>query len=118
MEKQIPKNKKIYFVSDIHLGLPPREKSLAREKLLIKWLNEIQKDAFEIYLLGDIFDYWFEYKKVVAFDKDYDGDKGFVTDVLKNMNLKNNKIYITKYTFKTFQFSRCYSDSIKIIFFP
>ena len=62
---QIPQNKKIYFLSDAHLGLPPREKSLAREKLLVQWLEEARKDAYEIYLLGDIFDYWFEYSKVV-----------------------------------------------------
>jgi UDP-2,3-diacylglucosamine hydrolase len=58
-------NKKIYFVSDAHLGHPPREKSLDREKLLVKWLGEIQEDAHSIYMLGDIFDYWFEYRKVV-----------------------------------------------------
>jgi len=62
---QIPENKKIYFLSDAHLGLPPREKSLYREKLLTKWLEEVRKDAHSIYLLGDIFDYWFEYSKVV-----------------------------------------------------
>ncbi len=62
---QIPVDKKIYFLSDAHLGLPPREKSLHREKLLVKWLEEVRKDAHSIYLLGDIFDYWFEYSKVV-----------------------------------------------------
>ena len=59
------KNKKIYFASDAHLGLPTYEKSLEREKLFVKWLDEIKKDAQEIYLLGDIFDFWFEYKKVI-----------------------------------------------------
>ncbi len=62
---QIPENKKIYFLSDAHLGLPPHEKSLEREKLLTRWLDEIRKDAHSVYLLGDIFDYWFEYRKVV-----------------------------------------------------
>ncbi len=62
---QIPRNKKIYFLSDAHLGLPPHEKSMNREKLLIQWLEEVRKDAHSIYLLGDIFDYWFEYSKVV-----------------------------------------------------
>lgn len=65
MNIQVPPDKKIYFVSDAHLGLPPREKSLHREKLLVNWLDKIKEDAFEVYLLGDIFDYWFEYKKVV-----------------------------------------------------
>ena len=56
---------KIFFASDIHLGLPSHEKSLVREKLFVQWLDEIKNEASEIYLLGDIFDYWFEYKKVV-----------------------------------------------------
>ena len=56
---------KIYFVSDFHLGVPTYEKSLVREKLLVKWLDEIKTDADEIYLMGDVFDFWFEYKTVV-----------------------------------------------------
>ena len=56
---------KIYFASDIHLGLPSYEESLEREKLFVKWLDEIKQDAKEIYLLGDIFDFWFEYKRVI-----------------------------------------------------
>ncbi len=58
------KNKKIYFLSDIHLGLPNHEKSLVREKLLVKLLDEIKIDAHEIYFVGDIFDFWWEYKRV------------------------------------------------------
>lgn len=57
--------KKIYFASDLHLGLPNHEQSLPREKLFIKWLDTISQDAEEIYLLGDIFDFWFEYRRVV-----------------------------------------------------
>lgn len=56
---------KIYFASDFHLGFPSHEKSLEREKKVVRWLDSICSDASEIYLLGDIFDYWFEYKKVV-----------------------------------------------------
>jgi UDP-2,3-diacylglucosamine hydrolase len=57
--------KKIYFASDFHLGVPDYESSLAREKKVVKWLDEIKSDAEEIYLLGDVFDFWFEYKTVV-----------------------------------------------------
>ena len=57
--------KKIYFASDFHLGFPSYEKSLEREKKVVSWLDSIRSNAREIYLLGDIFDYWFEYKKVV-----------------------------------------------------
>ncbi|MFW6352488.1 MAG: UDP-2,3-diacylglucosamine diphosphatase [Bacteroidota bacterium] len=56
---------KIYFVSDVHLGIPDAEKSLIRERKLVQWLEHVRKDASEIYLLGDIFDFWFEYKTVI-----------------------------------------------------
>lgn len=59
------KGKKIYFASDVHLGLYPPERSLEREKLFVEWFKEIRQDAAEIYLLGDIFDFWHEYKRVV-----------------------------------------------------
>ncbi|NTV84645.1 MAG: UDP-2,3-diacylglucosamine diphosphatase, partial [Bacteroidales bacterium] len=55
---------KIYFISDVHLGLYPPEKSLIREHLLVNWLEGIKEDAAELYLLGDIFDFWHEYKYV------------------------------------------------------
>ncbi|MCX6252689.1 MAG: UDP-2,3-diacylglucosamine diphosphatase [Bacteroidetes bacterium] len=57
--------KKIYFASDFHLGVPDYESSLIREKVLVQWLEEIHKDAEEIYLMGDLFDFWFEYRTVV-----------------------------------------------------
>ena len=57
--------KKIYFASDFHLGIPSYEKSREREKTIINWLDSIKKDAQEIYLVGDIFDFWFEYKQTV-----------------------------------------------------
>jgi len=56
---------KIYFISDIHLGLYPAEKSALRERVLVNWLDSIKEDASELYLLGDIFDFWHEYKHVV-----------------------------------------------------
>lgn len=62
--------KKIYFASDFHLGMPDLARSLEREKSIVSWLNAISKDASAVYLLGDVFDFWFEYKTVVP--------KGFV----------------------------------------
>ena len=59
------KPKKVYFASDFHLGIPDYDSSLIREKMLVSWLDEIKKDASAIYLMGDIFDFWFEYKQVV-----------------------------------------------------
>jgi len=62
---QIPKGKKIYFSSDNHLGAPSAEESLPREKKFVKWLDTVKVDAAAIFLLGDLFDFWFEYKTVV-----------------------------------------------------
>ena len=56
---------KIYFASDFHLGLPAGSNPVDREKRIVKWLNTVALDAKEIYLLGDIFDFWWEYKLVV-----------------------------------------------------
>ncbi len=57
--------KKIYFISDFHLGAPDKVKSLEREKRIVRWLEMVRKDASEIYLMGDVFDFWFEYKHAV-----------------------------------------------------
>ena len=57
-------NKKIYFASDVHLGTPALKHSRERELLFVNWLHQIKKDAAMIFLLGDIFDFWFEYRKV------------------------------------------------------
>ncbi|MFZ6051737.1 UDP-2,3-diacylglucosamine diphosphatase [Halocola ammonii] len=62
---ELPKNKKIYFASDFHLGAPNKEESLPREKKVVNWLEECRKDAEEIFLVGDLFDFWFEYKHAV-----------------------------------------------------
>jgi UDP-2,3-diacylglucosamine hydrolase len=77
---------KIYFASDFHLSSPNYEDSLKREKKIISWLNEIEIDAKKIYLLGDIFDFWFEYEKVVP--------KGFVRLLAKLADLVDKGIKI------------------------
>lgn len=56
---------KVYFVSDVHLGSKMHTDSVNTERKLCRWLDFARKDAQAIYLLGDIFDYWFEYKTVV-----------------------------------------------------
>lgn len=56
---------KIYFASDLHLGAPALSNNREREVLFVKWLDEIKEDADRIYLLGDVFDFWFEYKQAV-----------------------------------------------------
>jgi UDP-2,3-diacylglucosamine hydrolase len=62
--------KKIYFLSDFHLGAPNQAQSHLREKRLVRFLQNAKKDASAIFIVGDIFDFWFEYKTVVP--------KGFV----------------------------------------
>jgi len=57
--------KKIYFASDFHLGIPDHENSLIREKKLVAWLTMVRADASEIFLMGDLFDFWFEYKTAI-----------------------------------------------------
>ncbi len=58
-------SKKIFFLSDFHLGAPTPEISLIREKKIIRFLTSIQSEASQIFILGDLFDFWFEYKRVV-----------------------------------------------------
>ncbi|MCR9289299.1 MAG: UDP-2,3-diacylglucosamine diphosphatase [Bacteroidetes bacterium] len=56
---------KTYFVSDFHLGINAKLSSHDRERLICKWFDEVKNDASEIYLVGDVFDYWFEYRRVI-----------------------------------------------------
>ena len=58
-------SKKIYFLSDFHLGAPDQASSLEREKSIVRFLDEIKNQASEIFLVGDMFDFWYEYRKVV-----------------------------------------------------
>jgi UDP-2,3-diacylglucosamine hydrolase len=83
-------NKKIYFASDFHLGVPSYEKSLQREKLIVKWLDEIKQDAEEIYLMGDVFDFWFEYKHSVP--------KGFIRLLGKIAEITDSGISVHFFT--------------------
>lgn len=57
--------KNIYFASDLHLGSPDYKASIIRERKFVDWLTAIQDSALELYLVGDIFDFWFEYRTVV-----------------------------------------------------
>jgi UDP-2,3-diacylglucosamine hydrolase len=61
----LSEKKNIYFVSDVHLGAPALANNRERELRFARWLDFIKDDVAELYLLGDIFDFWFEYRKVV-----------------------------------------------------
>ena len=82
--------KKIYFASDFHLGVPDKASSLEREKRLVRWLDEVRKDAEEIWLLGDMFDFWFEYKTVVP--------RGFVRFLGKLAEITDSGIAVHIFT--------------------
>ncbi len=82
--------RKIYFASDFHLGVPDFAESLKREKRIVKWLNHIQQDASEIYLVGDIFDFWFEHR--------YTAPKGFVRLLGKLAEISDSGIPIHVFT--------------------
>ena len=59
------KEKHIYFASDFHLGLNQPQTSRERESLIVKWLDSIEENCSELFLLGDVFDFWFEYGESV-----------------------------------------------------
>lgn len=80
----------IYFASDFHLGVPSYASSLEREKRIVAWLNEVSKNATEIYLMGDLFDFWFEYKYVAP--------KGFIRLLGKIAELSDAGIKIHLFT--------------------
>lgn len=89
-EIQLKNNKKVYFASDFHLGAISHQESLIREKIICNWLDEIKKDAQTVFLLGDLFDYWFEHKRVAP--------KGFVRFLGKLAELSDTGIEIIIYT--------------------
>lgn len=78
--------KKLFFASDFHLGAPDDNSSRLREEKIIRWLDEIQNEAAAIFLVGDIFDFWFEYDKVIP--------KGFIRFLGKIAQLREKGIPI------------------------
>lgn len=82
--------KKIFFASDFHLGVPDYASSLKREKLIVKWLESIRHEAHTIYLLGDIFDFWFEYRHAIP--------KGYIRFQGKLAELRDAGIPIVFFT--------------------
>ena len=82
----IPEGKNIYFASDQHLGAPNKQASFVREQKFIDWLDIIKEDAAVLFLVGDLFDFWFEYETVVP--------KGFVRVLGKLANMADSGIKI------------------------
>ncbi len=86
MKIALQPNKKIYFASDQHFGAPTPEKSKPREARFLAWLEEIKQDAQVLFLMGDLFDFWHEWKHVVP--------KGYVRILGKLAELKDSGIDI------------------------
>lgn len=82
----IPSGKKIFFLSDFHLGAPDADSSLEREKKIVRFLDEIKSEAFAVFIVGDVFDFWYEYKKVVP--------KGYVRLLGKLAELSDNGVQL------------------------
>ena len=61
----VPATRRVFFASDLHLGVPGQLTSLDRERQLVAWLDLVEREASDLFLLGDLFDFWFEYKTVV-----------------------------------------------------
>lgn len=78
--------KKIYFASDFHLGSPSQQGSRIREDRIVRWLTAIEGDCGELFLMGDVFDFWFEYETVVP--------KGFIRLQGKLAAMSDNGIKI------------------------
>jgi UDP-2,3-diacylglucosamine hydrolase len=86
----LPAGKKIYFASDFHLGIPNAAISRAREQRLCRWFDAISVDAAQLFLVGDIFDTWFEYKYVIP--------KGFTRFLGKLAALSDSGLRIEVFT--------------------
>ena len=83
---EIPSGKKIYFLSDFHLGAPDHASSLVPERRIVDFLERIRKDAAVILIVGDLFDFWYEYRTVVP--------KGFVRILGKMAEITDSGIPI------------------------
>lgn len=83
---QIPEGKKVYCISDMHLGFPNVGDSRARELYLIQWLDQVAADASDLFFVGDLFDFWFEYRRVVP--------KGFIRFLGKLAELSDRGIRV------------------------
>jgi len=86
----LPKGKKAYFASDFHLGAPTEKESAIREKKIIAWLDKISVDAQVLFLVGDLFDFWFEYRHVVP--------KGYVRFLGKLAQLSDSGVDVIVFT--------------------
>ncbi|GGF16216.1 UDP-2,3-diacylglucosamine diphosphatase [Echinicola rosea] len=90
MNIQLTPHKKVFFASDFHLGAPDQQTSKLREDKIIRWLGQIENEAAAIFLVGDIFDFWFEYDTVIP--------KGFIKFISKISQLRDKGVPVIFFT--------------------
>ena len=81
---EVRPDKKVYFLSDFHLGAPDYSTSLEREKRIVAFMEQAKKDASHIFIVGDLFDFWYEYRSVVP--------KGYVRILGKMAEITDSNI--------------------------
>lgn len=114
----LAERKKVYFFSDCHLGIPDYDNSRLREAKIVKWLNSIKDDAQVIFLVGDIFDFWVEYKHVVP--KGYTRLFGILSN-LSDMGIElkyftgNHDLWVKDYFAKEMNIKLYKEDEVFII---
>lgn len=90
MKITLKDNQKVFFASDFHLGTPDASSSLAREKKIVRWLDSIQNEAAAVFLVGDLFDFWFEYDTVIP--------KGYMRFLAKITQMRQHGIPVFFFT--------------------
>ncbi|MFP4089622.1 MAG: UDP-2,3-diacylglucosamine diphosphatase [Cyclobacteriaceae bacterium] len=90
LDIQLKDNKKLFFASDFHLGVPDYSSSRERERIIVRWLDKVAPEAEAIILLGDMFDFWFEYKYAVP--------KGYIRFLGKLAQLRDQGITLYIFT--------------------
>ena len=82
--------KKVFFASDFHLGIPGHQSARDRERQVVRWLDTVALEAEAIYLVGDLFEFWFEYRRVIP--------KGFSRFLGKLAELRDSNIPVHVFT--------------------
>ena len=112
----LKKNEKVYFLGDFHLGSLDKSESIKRERKIISFLDSIKSNAKDLFLMGDLFDFWYEYKEVVP--KGFIRFFGKIAEISDNgtnihLVLGNHDMWVIDYFKKEFKIN-VYNDLIKV----
>ncbi len=102
---------KAYFISDAHLGIETKEVEQEKETQLIAFLGKVKKDGKQLFIVGDLFDFWFEYRTVIP--------KGYHRLLTKLEELTKNGIEISYLAGNhDFYLGKFFEDELGIKVFP